>query len=373
MRRTANSNRRIAESQTNRYTRPMSGIVALRIVVFVLGGGVVVYTLVSAIRTFVVPRSIRDKLSLLVFRIVYTGFRPWRNRRRPYAERDQAMALYAPFGLLALPAVWVALVMVGYTGIYWALGVEPLGMAFTLSGSSLLTLGFDHPPTLETTVFAFSEAAIGLVLVALLIAYLPTIYSAFSRREAAVTMLEVRAGSPPSAIEMINRYYRIHGLDHIGELWPQWEAWFTDIEETHTLFAALTFFRSPQPDRSWVTASGAVLDTAALMRSTIDIPRDPHADLCIRAGYIALRRIASFFDIEYNAQPASDDTISITRAEYDEACRQLIEQGVPLKPDRDQTWSDFIGWRVNYDRVLIALARMTMAPEAPWSSDRVRE
>src|SRR5207253_4906495 len=135
----------------------------------------------------------------------------------------------APFGLLMLPAVWVALVMAGYTGIYWGLGVDPLREAFMVSGSSLLTLGFERAPTLITTVLAFSEAAIGLTLVALLIAYLPTIYSAFSRREAAVTLLEVRAGSPPSAIEMINRYYRIHGLDHLGEVWPAWEVWFGDI------------------------------------------------------------------------------------------------------------------------------------------------
>ncbi len=297
-------------------------------------------------------------------------FRPWSNRKRSYTERDRAMALYAPFSLLMLPAVWVGLVIAGYTAIYWALGIEPLQEAFMVSGSSLLTLGFDRAPTLPTSILAFLEAATGLALVALLISYLPTMYSAFSRREVAVTMLEVRAGSPPSAIEMINRYYRIHGLEHFSELWPVWEVWFADIEETHTSLAALTFFRSPQPDRSWITAAGAVLDAASLIRSTVDVPSDPHADLCIRAGYIALRRIADFFQIKYNAQPDTGDPISITRAEFDEACNRLKEQGVPLKPDRDQAWHDFTGWRVNYDTVLLALARLTMAPEAPWSSDR---
>jgi hypothetical protein len=182
--------------------------------------------------------------------------------------------------------------------------------------------------------------------------------------------LEVRAGSPPSAIEMILRYHRIHGLDRLNVLWVQWEQWFADIEESHTSLAALVFFRSPQPDHSWVTAAGAVLDAAALLRSTIDVPRDAQADLCLRAGYLALRRIADFFQIPYNANPRPTDPISLNRAEFEAAYDELARNGVPLIADRDQAWRDFSGWRVNYDAVLLLLAALTMAPYAPWSSDR---
>jgi hypothetical protein len=156
----------------------------------------------------------------------------------------------------------------------------------------------------------------------------------------------------------------------LGILWTSWEAWFVDIEESHTSLAALSFFRSPQPHRSWVTAAGAVLDAASLVLSAVDIPRDTQADLCIRAGYLALRYIASFFRISYNPDPAPTDPISITKKEFDAACDELAEVGVPLKPDREQAWRDFAGWRVNYDTVLLALAELTMAPPAPWSSDR---
>jgi len=166
------------------------------------------------------------------------------------------------------------------------------------------------------------------------------------------------------------RYYRIHGLTSMHEIWTTWELWFADVEETHTSLAALPFFRSPQPDRSWVTAAGAVLDAAALADSTLDIPRDPQNNLCIRAGFLALRRIADFFHIRYNPTPAPGDPISISREEYDAACQRLAEQGVPLKKDRDQAWRDFAGWRINYDTPLLALAALTMAPYAPWSSDR---
>lgn len=181
----------------------------------------------------------------------------------------------------------------------------------------------------------------------------------------------MRAGSPPSAIELISRYRRIHGFDHLGDLWTSWEVLFADIEESHTSLGALAFFRSPRSGRSWITAAGAVLDAAALAASTLDIPRDPRAELCIRAGYLALRYIADYFRIPYHPDPHyPDEPISIDRAEFDAACDLLAEGGVPLKADRDQAWRDFVGWRVNYDTVLLALCTLTRAPWAPWSPDR---
>jgi hypothetical protein len=210
-----------------------------------------------------------------------------------------------------------------------------------------------------------------LILVALLIGYLPTIYAAFTRREAAVTLLEVRAGSPPSAVELITRAHRLRRFDRLNDLWASWEVWFTDIEESHTSLGALSFFRSPQPQRSWITAAGTVLDAASLMDAVVDVPHDTQADLCIRAGYLALRSIAKFFLIAYNADPAPHDPIHVTRAEFDEVCAELATAGVPLKRDLEQAWRDFAGWRVNYDVVLIALAELMIAPAARWSSDRI--
>ncbi|MEW5988472.1 MAG: hypothetical protein AB1791_17725 [Chloroflexota bacterium] len=342
----------------------------LRILVFLFGVGLVARALLSAVRTFVLPRSARDGVTRTVFLTVRWFFNLRLRRANSYVDRDRVMAFYAPVGLLLLPGVWLALVLLGYMGIFWAFGVQPWPAAFTLSGSSLLTLGFALAKDWPTTVLAFSEAAIGLILVALLISYLPTMYTAFSRREAAVTMLEVRAGSPPSAVEMLARFHRLHRLSKLSELWEEWEVWFVELEETHTSLAALAFFRSPQADHSWVTAAGAVLDAAALTRSVVDTPLDRQADLCIRAGYLALRRIAEYFTIDYDPDPAPDDPISIGRDEFEAACEELASQGVPLVANREQAWRDFAGWRVNYDTVLLALAALTMAPYAPWSSDR---
>lgn len=345
-------------------------MVLLRILVFLLGAVLVIRTVLSAIRTLVVPRGDQVFLTRLVFVVVRRFYTLRTDRASTYADRDRIMASYAAISLLALPPAWLGLILLGYTGMFWALDLLPWSVAFRTSGSALLTLGFESPREAAAAGLMFSEAVIGLSIVALLISYLPSMYGAFQRREALVTMLEVRAGAPPSVLEMMARYHRIHGLDRLTEVWRRWEEWFADVEESHTSLGALVFFRSPKPGRSWVTAAGAVLDSASFAASTLDIPRDPQADLCIRAGYLALRHVADFFHIEYNADPKPTDPISISRVEFDALCDDLAGRGVPLKKDRDQAWRDFTGWRVNYDRVLLALSSLTMAPYAPWSSDR---
>ena len=345
-------------------------LILLHILALIAGITLVFASVLSAIRTFVLPRNARDPLARQVFLTTRWIFNKRVNRAKTYLQRDRVMELYAPISLLCLLLVWLIGVLLGYMCLYWGLGIDGLRNVFTVSGSSLLTLGFASVSALGTTVLAFSEATIGLILVALLISYLPTMYSAFSRREALVSALEVRAGSPPSAVEMIKRYFRIRGLIELDEVWISWEGWFIDIEESHTSLGALSFFRSPQPEHSWVTAAGAVLDAAALLSSTVDIPRNPRAQLCLRAGFISLRRISSFFQIPYDANPLPTDPISIARSEFEDACNELVEAGVPIIADRDQAWLDFAGWRVNYDTVLLRLAALTMAPEARWSSDR---
>jgi hypothetical protein len=342
----------------------------LRIAIFIAGFLISAGTLFSAMETFVLPRSTQDFLTRSVFIGIRTIFSQLMKRAKTFAERDRILAFYAPVALLTLLPVWYLLILVGYMLMFWAVGEISWVEAFRDSGSSLLTLGFANINGLPQTILTFSEATLGLLLVALLIAYLPTIYSAFSRREAAVTLLEVRAGNPPTALEMIRRYHRIHGLDQLTDVWRNWEIWFADIEESHTSLPALVFFRSPLPEHSWVTAAAAVLDGAALMESSVEFPSDAQAALCIRAGYLALRHIGDFFSLSYDADPKRGDPISISRAEYDRVVAQLEESGIPIKADRETAWLDFTGWRVNYDRVLIALAELIMAPAAPWTGSR---
>ncbi len=342
----------------------------LDVVLVVVGALLVVVVVDSAVRTFVLPRGVTVVYSRFVFTIVRRGFKFVAKRLDTYEARDRVMALYAPFTLVLLPFTWLVLVVGGYMLMFRGFGVSSWRTAFDESGSSVLTLGFIRPHDFPGMALAFTEAATGLFLLTLLIAYLPTIYSAFSRREVLVAHLTARAGSPPSAFDLLRRAYLIEKLHDLDDLWVSWQLWFGELEETHTSLGSLTFFRSPKPDRSWVTAAGVVLDAAALVNSTVEGPWQPQAALCVRSGFTALRSIADFFDIENDHDPAPTDPISIARDEYDDVCRQLAGVGVPLKEDREQAWRDFAGWRVNYDRVLIALAGLTMAPYAMWSSDR---
>jgi hypothetical protein len=343
---------------------------ALRVAVFLAGVYLVIYTVFSGIRTFVLPRPAQVLVLRLVFLNVRRLFDLRARRAMSYADRDEIMALYAPVALFFVPVVLMMLVFIGFACIYWALSPLNVVESVKLSGSALFTLGSFTNDDPLLMVFEFSQALLGMILVALLIAYLPTIYNAFTRREVQVQLLEVRAGTPPSSWELIARSHRNGELSQLREFWSDWQVWFAEIEESHTSLAALSFFRSPRPELSWVTAAGVVLDSAALVLSTVDIEWEPRAAFCIRSGYLALRQIASFFEVRYDETPAPDDPISITRHEYDEACEYMASQGVPLCANRDQAWRDYAGWRVNYDVVLISLAGLTMAPYAPWSSDR---
>ncbi len=349
---------------------PAASLLIIRIILFLAGLVLVFWTLISAVKTFVLPRGVNVRLTRVIFRVVGGFFRLRARKAKSYEDRDRIMALFAPLTLIVMPVVILTLVLVGYMAMFWALDLRPLYEAFKLSGSSLLTLGYASVDSWSFKLLEFSEAMLGLILVALLIAYLPSMYAAFSKRESAVALLESWAGSPPSAQELIARTHRIGEVESLEELWSLWAVWFADVEESHTSLAPLAFFRSPQSMRSWVTAAGAVLDGASLYLAAVERPFNARAALCIRTGYLSLRHVAGFFGFEYDANPLPDAPISIDRDEFDSVYDALVEQGVALKADRDQAWRDFAGWRVNYDVVLLQLAELTMAPYAPWSSDR---
>jgi len=344
--------------------------VVLRVAVFAGGVYLIIQTQLSAIRTFILPRAIVDPISRVCFRAVRWAFDLRTTRLERFEDRDQVFSYYAPVTLIILPFLWLAMAMAGYTLVLWAIHEADLWTAFRLSGSSVLTLGFASSDARVAVVIELSGAALGLLLVSVLISYLPTIYSAYSEREQAVALLMVRAGTPPSAATMIELYKRLDALDEIDVLWPQWERWFTTLSETHTSLAVLNYYRSPRPEYTWLTAAGTILDAAAILSSAVAVPRNPQRELCLRSGFLALHDIADCFGIDFERSPRLDDPISVTREEFEEGVMALGTAGVPLRDDPDQAWTDFAGWRVNYDRVLLILAELTMAPPAQWISDR---
>jgi hypothetical protein len=344
----------------------------LQFLAFLLGVALVLRALLSVIRTFVLPRPAPDLIVRFLFRSTRRIFNLAMRFAPGYTQRDAIMALYGPIGLLMLVPIILALIMLGFALIFWGIGVTPFARAFTLSGSSLLTLGFVAAETTAEYITAFVAAILGMLLTAVLISYLPTIYSVFSKREALVTALEPRAGSPPWCVTLIERVYRIRDLNpqDLDDLWVRWTDWFMELEESHTSLAVLPFFRSQQPNRSWITAAGAILDTASLVRSSVDLPLNPRADLMIRSGYLSLKHVSAPFFKHAPDPQWPEHPIAITEEEFNQAYDYLLGIGVPMKPDRAQCWTDFAGWRVNYDAQLLDLCALVMAPEAPWSGDR---
>jgi hypothetical protein len=346
-------------------------VVGLDVLALVAGVSLLVVTMLSVIKSTVLPRAAPSRVTFVTSRATRALFQLRARHARTYADRDRIMAMLGPVSLLSLLAVWLLLLISAYTLIYLGVTHGSLSDCIKLSGASIFTLGTSSDGRLGPSLITYSEAALGLFIVALLITYLPSIYNAFSRREAGVSLLSVRAGTPPQASTMLIRYHRIEEPQYrLGELWRQWEGWFIDIEESHTTFPILVFFRSPHKDRSWLTAAGALLDAASFWAGCVEHPLDPDVQLCIRAGFLALRRIADSFKVPYPPDPNPDDPITISRQEWEAAMDEMAEADLPLITDRDEAWMAWKGWRVNYDTVLLRLARLVEAPITPWESDR---
>jgi hypothetical protein len=349
-------------------------VIAARIIVGVLAVAGALGILLSVLRTVVLPRAVPARLARLAFLAVRSALLlRLRLARRPrdYETRDHVFALQAPIGLFAQLLTWGSLLFLCFSALFWSVAQGHLsGRAITASledaGSAMLTLGFQHPRSLAEHFTAFAAAAVGLALVALVISYLPSLYNAFSRREAQIAKLVVRAGAPPSGPSLLVRSWELGRFERMEEVWDSWEEWFIDIGETHTTFPQLGFFRSPHSRNHWVLAAEAVLDGANLLISTCDVPRQSRAELCLDAGAGALVMIADFLGIRH--RPPAEEEVSLPRERFDDARRQLAERGVPLHDDPDARWAEFRRRRANYEHLLAELGRMTDAPRSEWSS-----
>ena len=353
------------------------------VLVLVLGALVALVVLGSALKTVVLPQEGNPRLSQFVFALVYRLLvHRWRNGREARSLRQ----LYAPVALVSLPLVWMIFMMLAFTCVYWGTYDLSWSRAFEISASSLTTLGFAEPNGAGRIWIAFVEATIGLGLVALLISYLPTIYSAYNGREKGTNRLRPVAGSPPSAPEFLRSLQRIGSFD-IPDLWRNSADWMLDLEQTHTAFPILTYFPESDTEQSWVATVGTVLDASALVFAVSDVDFDEvFADVqkgpltvlvyglplivrIARAAYVPLPPSVRLQDcMARSGEPAP--AVSITRDEYDGAMATL--SGIlDLEPGREEeAWRRFAWIRAAYDPALRALAGVTLAAPAPWTTDR---
>jgi hypothetical protein len=320
----------------------------------------------AAVRTFLLPRVANVSLSRAVARGVGLVFRMLANSKRSYAVRDAILSLYASMVLLTYQALWLALSIVAFALGFIAAGVNGFVPAFEISGSSLLTLGTSSGRGGGQVLLGYVEAGIGLTLLALLIAFIPTLYSAFHRREVSVSRLSVRAGVPATPWGVLEMAQSVDSYERLDELWREWEQWFIEVGETHTTLTILNYYRSPSPDQTWIGAAAAVLDAAALFNAAVDSTPSPTAGLCIRSGWLTLRRLADYFRVPYPTVIDRDVPITITRAEFDGVLDRLVRSGVPIIADREAAWCDFTGWRANYDAIIEACYGLFTCPRTDW-------
>jgi hypothetical protein len=330
----------------------------------------------SVIGTLVVPRPVASRLTRWVDRAVHASFQLVTAGMSEYRRRDRVLAGEAAAILISQLAVWLGTSVIGFWMVLWPFTRRGLAAAFTAAGSSVFTLGFAEPPGPWPGAAVFAAAASGLVIVALQVGYLPTLYAAFNRRETEVALLNGRAGVPSWGPELLARTHYALGsgvstLDTLPELYERWERWAADVSESHTTYLSLVRFRSPRPLSSWLTSLLAVLDSAALVLalSPGTAPVVP-ARLCLRGGFTCLNRIAQAMGIDVPDESDPSGGIQLTYQEFLAAVGRLRELDFPLERDPAQAWPDFVGWRLNYEPAAYAVAAAIDAPPALWSGPR---
>ncbi len=336
---------------------------------FALGIAVLTLTVASVLGTLIVPRATAPRLTVLITRSVRRAFLLVTDRVADYRARDRIAALNGPALLAALLLAWVALVFLSFAFLFWPFTGDFV-RALVITGSSMFTLGFAVPVGAVPTALTFLCAVSGLVIVALEIAYLPTLYAAFNRRETLVTMLEFLGGVPAWGPEILMRHELIDNTERLGWLYERWTEWAADVSESHTTYPQLLSFRSPNPYRSWLIALLAVMDAAALHLSLSPVSAPASARPLLRMGYVALRELAGAVGVRFDPDPAPTDPIRLTRAEFDDAVTRLRGVGWRIEREPEHAWAHFRGWRVNYEAAAYGLAHFLDAPPALWSGTR---
>jgi hypothetical protein len=351
---------------------PLAG----RVIAACVGGLLVITAARSVIGTIIVPRPVASWLTRWVDKLVNAAYLIATARIPDHRRRDRVLAGQAATILLAQLVAWLAIFFVGFTLLLWPF-VTDISAAFTTAGPALWEIGSENLRGAGQRTIADIASVTGIVTVTLQIAYLPTLYSAFNRRETEVTLLNARAGVPSWGPELLARARYGLGsgttIDTLPDLYAQWERWASDVAESHTTYLPLVRFRSPKPLSSWVTALLAVLDSAALYLSLSPkaAPVVP-ARLCLRSGFLCFRDIARAMGIELPDEPDPAAGISVTFEEYLHGIAQMLFVDFPMERDPAEAWQDFVGWRVNYEQAAYAVAAALDVVPALWSGPRRR-
>lgn len=338
-------------------------------IAFAIGILIVGATAASVVVALVLPRAAGQRVSLTVNRTVRLAFVTLSRLARKYETKDAILAPTGPIALLAQLLAFLGLFVIGYGLMLWQWS-DSLTLGFREVGLALFSIGTAHVggPSNDTLIGLVAGTA--AITIALQIAYLPSIYSAFNRRESLVALMESRAGVPAWGPEVLIRHQLVGIVDALPELYRDWEQWAAEVSESHTTYPVLLLFRSPQAWYSWVLSLLAVQDAAAMHLALCPTTAPSQARLCLRMGFSAFRRIATSLHWRFDPDPLPDAALDLTYEEFSAAVDLLVEKSFPIERGAEEAWPHFRGWRVNYEALAYRLADRVVAPPAPWSGTR---
>lgn len=329
----------------------------------------------DAFETVVLPRTVTRRLRLTGIYFRWT-WRAWAWCARPFkkeARRERFLAVYGPLSLLGLLMVWAVGLIVGFALLEWCAGSPlqtPDGRArflddLYMSGTTFFTLGLGdvHPIGGLGRLLTVTESGMGFAFLAIVISYFPVLYQSFARREVRLTLLDAWAGSPPAAVEILQRLARAGELKALDAFLKDWEYWCSEVLESHISYPVVAFFRSQHQRQSWVSALAAVLDVSAAV--VVGIEGVPAWQAHIT---FAIARHAAVDLVQVLRVRPDAGANRLTAADVEEMRRRL--ESVGLRPKRSiEADAQLAKLRRSYEPYVVGLGRALMMPVPSWWRD----
>jgi hypothetical protein len=348
----------------------------MRILALIVGVFCLFWVLFDAFQTIILPRRATGRFQLTRLFFLMT-WHPWVffvRRMRDARKRESAFSYYGPMSLLFLLAMWAAASIIGFAFIYYGLNSpfnDPLqgpGLWSDLyvSGTTLFTLGLGdvtpHIGSVRTVIIL--ESGTGLGLLAAVMGYFPVLYAAFSRREVSISLLDARAGSPPTAAELLRRHSYEGGDSALSLLLVEWERWSAELLESHISYPQLCYFRSQHTNQSWISALTSVLDASALLIAGVQGHEARQAQLTFAMARHALVDLSQIFSLA----PVTNAPDRLPRARYDQLHDLLCQGGVSVCRD-DHSYERLRDMRALYEGYAEALGNYLCMSLPPWIAD----
>ncbi|HUA93635.1 MAG TPA: potassium channel family protein [Terracidiphilus sp.] len=345
----------------------------MRVLALIAGIVCIITALFDTFQTIILPRRATGRFRIT--RIFYAlTWQPWtffaRNLHNP-RKRETVFSFYGPLSLILLLMVWAAGLVVGYALIYYSLG-SPFNdptrhpgfqSDVYVSGTTFFTLGLGDvtPRSSPTRALIILESGTGLGLLAIVVGYFPVLYGAFSRREVSISLLDARAGSPPTAAELLRRHSHKDAEQALSLLLVEWERWSAELLESHISYPLLCYFRSQHTNQSWISALTAILDTSALLIAGVRGHEARQAQLTFAMARHALVDLAQIF----SRKPVTNAADRLPREQYERLYDFLCGSGVSVCRDT-QSYERLRDLRALYEGYAEALSNFLYMPLPPW-------